>query len=535
MAEPVGEEMEFMPEHDMMELFEELSFSEKWRKVFDGLKMPPDSGEYKFARLQLLRLMAPISAVVVPILAIGIIAILAQFKPPPPPPVEVMIKEPDPVEELDDIEEIKEEPPEPPDPVEISEVIPDVDVEAPNPSPPVDFSPVPAKFDSVAQIKSPIIMKGILGSRSPGARGAARAAFGGNNATEGAVMRALRWLAHTQKTDGSWDGGAKGRYQKARTGMTGMGLLTFLAHGETPASEEFGSTVELAIEFLVGAQKGDGHFDHSDKHEYSMPIAAYALSEASALVRVSSITEAATKAIDAIVKGQHASGGWNYNLNDQNRDDTSYMGWCAQALKAGKMAGLDVEGLEAACKKSIDGFKKNAHPNGGFGYTGKGQGKLDGVGVLCMQLHGAGKEPEAVKGLENIKRTSLVDWDNPKGEIYFWYYNTQAMFHHGGADWKTWNKQFATTLVKNQTIIKKDSSGYVDHNGEPKDIGYWDGEAVKERHTAGPTQDTCLCALQLQVYYRYLPTYKAVGDVAPPPEEEEKKVEGEDVDVDIRI
>ena len=571
MEEHIGEELDFVPEYSMMELFDELSFSEKWSKVFAGLKMDKDSGDYKFAKLQLLRLMAPISAVVVPIIAIGVIAILAQIQPPPPPPVEIMIQEPDQVEELDDIEEIKEEPPEPPDPVEISEIIPDVDVVTDVPTPPTEFSPVPTEFDSVAMIKSPMIMKGILGSRNPGARGAARAMFGGNNATEGAVMRALRWLKHTQQEDGSWKGEAK-KYkaikkkpvppqteqaefskqrknaikaqEKARSAYTAMALLTFLAHGETPASPEFGFTVESAIGFLLDSHHS-GRFKHGDKNEYTLPIAAYALSEASALVRVSSIEEAATAAIRAIVKGQHGSGGWDYNLRGGDRDDTSYMGWCAQALKAAKMADLDVDGLEQACKKSIEGFKKNADPNGGFGYTdARAKNKLDGVGVLCMQLHGEGKSQEVIKGLKKIKKTSKVTWEMPKNgkkvtqQLYYWYYNTQAMFHAGGEYWKPWNKQFAKALVKNQVKVLKEVSGYTDHKSKPQDIGFWVSPMPAE-HTGGNTQDTCLCALQLQVYYRYLPTFKSIGDLAPPPdaedEEEEEKIEGKDVVVDIRI
>lgn len=41
------------------------------------------------------------------------------------------------------------------------------------------LSPTPAKFDSVAMVKSPVIMKGIYQSRSPGARGRAVTAYGG--------------------------------------------------------------------------------------------------------------------------------------------------------------------------------------------------------------------------------------------------------------------------------------------------------------------------------------------------------------------
>ncbi|UQT43167.1 hypothetical protein M5E88_10450 [Akkermansia muciniphila] len=53
---------------------------------------------------------------------------------------------------------------------------------------------------------------------------------------EEAVVKSLRWLKKQQNKDGSW-GGAPHNYKCA---MTGMALLSYLAHCETPLSEEFG-------------------------------------------------------------------------------------------------------------------------------------------------------------------------------------------------------------------------------------------------------------------------------------------------------
>ena len=52
MEEQFAEEVAEPRFHDMMELFDELTFSEKWKKVSEGLKMPKDSGEYKWAKFQ---------------------------------------------------------------------------------------------------------------------------------------------------------------------------------------------------------------------------------------------------------------------------------------------------------------------------------------------------------------------------------------------------------------------------------------------------------------------------------------------------
>ena len=501
----------------LLEMFDDMSFREKWRRVFTGLKQPKDSGEHKWAQFQLVRLMAPISAVVVPALLIGILMIFSAMEAPPLKEVQVQIMEPEEVKELEEIKEIIEPPPEPPEVTEV-DYTPDVTINAINPMPDTDFSPQPAQFDSVAIVKSPVIMKGILGSRSPGARGSALARFGGGGATEGAVMRALRWLKKNQEADGSWantSGSDKGsqRGEGANAAYTGFAILAYLAHGETPTgSEEFGPTIEKAIKWLVENQNPDGLWGAGGKGKsggkgYDDAIATYALAEAYGLTKVPDLKRAAEKSIEQIIKGQNKNGAWDYNFKVTDRNDTSVMGWCAQALKAANIANLSNEGISQGMKKAIDGFKVNQAPNGSFGYTSpkKGENGLSGVGVLCMQLLGASESPEVRKGLVFLESITC-DWKNPYGKkpIYYWYYITQAKFHAGGETWKNWNNQFAPALVNNQVIISK---AIADQHGAMQDIGYWDSPAAEELEKHARVMNTCLSTLMLEVYYRYLPTY----------------------------
>ena len=395
-------------------------------------------------------------------------------------------------------------------------------------------SPKPAEINSVAIIKSPIVMRGIVGSRSPGQRGKAISEYGGSSGGEETVMRALRWLKSQQLPDGSWPGQS--------TAMTGMALLCFLAHGETPNPDcvEFGPTVERGIRYLVENQGENGLFKSKDGNNYAHPIATYALCEAYTLTKVPMLKEAAEKALVHIVRGQHPNGGWDYNMRQTERDDTSYMGWCAQAVKAGHMAGdLEVPDLDKVYKNAVNGFKVNANPSGGFGYTDKSPTGLSGVGVLCMQLLGAANEPEVAATLSYLDEMtfSFEKWKN-KGfgasPVYYWYYITQAKFHAGKDRWSSWNKQFQPELIKRQVVIK---DAIADPEGKMRDIGYWDSPSDGEHGGGGGTpveairwadgnqiagkstlggrvQDTCLSALQLMVYYRYLPTFKTPEVVA---------------------
>jgi hypothetical protein len=367
-------------------------------------------------------------------------------------------------------------------------------------------------FEIATTVKSRLVMKGLYAGRTAGGRKGALGLYGkggaGGAATEAAVLRALRWLKKNQNEDGSWKG-------TAPPAMTAMALLAYLAHGETPQSPEFGNTVKKAIEWFILNQDANGMFKGRDGSNYSQPIAAYALCEAYGLTQHPSLKDTAVKAIMLVVKGQHASGGFNYGLEAvSERNDSSYMAWCCQALKAAKMAGLesDVPGLEPVIKKAIAGFKQNANPEGGFGYSGPGCGGLSGAGALCMQLLGAPRAAEVVntmKFLETCTFSFATPDQQPYGggsQVYYWYYITQAKFHHSPETFAAWNKMFSPELCKQQIIEKNAIEG---PDGKMVDIGHW-VSPVKNEHTGGVVQDTSLCTLMLEVYYRYLPSFKKI-------------------------
>jgi len=129
-------------------------------------------------------------------------------------------------------------------------------------------------------------MPGVYKSRAAVAGGSSGAiASGATAASERAVLNALRWLKSVQEEDGAWSlasgGGPVGKHSTGATpAMTGLALLAYLAHGETPNSEEFGPTVEKGLRWLQRAQESDGRFSGRDNHDYSHPIATFALCEA---------------------------------------------------------------------------------------------------------------------------------------------------------------------------------------------------------------------------------------------------------------
>ena len=508
-------------------MYTDANYWQRLIKMKNGLKSKSDTKEYKEAIIEMQRLSAPLIALLLPMFCVGLLILAGAAAKTNDRVIETQILE---VEEIKQLEEVKKDLEKPPE--QTTDVTVDVQVDAPNVSDakPTDtpMSPQPQTFDAVQIVKSPVILKNIYGStRNTGTRGAQMARFGGDKKTEDAVMRALRWLKKNQQANGSWK--AQG------IAMTGLAILTFLSHGEKPGeSEEFGPTIQKALEYLISQADGKGRFKGCDGHEYALAIATYAICEAYGMTMNPNVKGVAEKSLAVIIAGQNASGGWDYNVKQSDRDDTSFMGWCAQALKAGKMANLQVEGLEKATKLAIKGFKKNAGASGGFGYTSpSGNSGMTAVGTLCMQLLGASSDKEVKMSLD-VMDTWSPSYDEKQAAIggeslqYYFYYATQCKFHAGGRRWDAWNAMMKKIYVPAQKITPKESSGYVDHKGNAQDIGWWEN---RDKHTDRPVMDTCLAALQLMVYYRYLPTTSAAAIKV----EEEIKVlttDKEDIKVD---
>ena len=524
---------------ELMGLFNEKNYWQRLGMMFAGLGKPRDSRDYKIARTELQRQLAPAAAIIIPLVGIGLLAVFANASDREERMIETEIIQ---AEEVKDLEEIVHEDLLPDDiqPMDIT-FTPEIAMETPAPAVSEGpMSPQPATFDTVLKVRSPVILRNIYGStRSAGMRGQLIAGGGGNAATETTVMRALRWLKKKQNRDGSWP--------PNKNAMTALAVLCYLAHGEKPGtSEEFGETVQRGIEFLLGSQPASGKWPGNYEHY----IVTYALSEAYGMTMNPNVKSAVDRAVKLIIDGQHVTGGWDYGLAPGERDDTSVMGWAAQALKAAMMADFysDPEALLRASKLSVKGFQKNAHPDGGFGYTSPARGGLSSVGVLCMQFHGAGNYPEVKRTFENVLDTWDPVWNGSKPGLklaegekaatsgtvpgpstqYYYYYATQAMFQSGGSRWKKWNEKMWPEYVKAQFVEEK---AIADPRGEMQDIGWWenDDEAGSNQR---PVMDTCLAALQLMVYYRYLPTFKSI-DI---PEEVAATAEADtDIQVDINL
>lgn len=347
---------------------------------------------------------------------------------------------------------------------------------------------------------------------------------GGTPACETAVLQGLRWLKQNQNPDGSW-----GIHK--RPGLTGLALLAYFGHCETPASEEFGDSCTKAIAYLVnlGMKEGDEKTKFTLTEEaaektwpYENAIATYALAEAFTFckelkINIPNLEEVVLGAGQFIIDNQDVSGGWDYyyRMNDTS-PDVSHTGWHLQALKACSHTKLNFSGMQKAVDRALAFIQDCQDSQGGIGYTkrkkpitGLDYYSLTGKGLLCLQMWGRGDSANAKRALDYILANSKFDYEGADSDLYCHYYESQAMMWAGGQYWKQYNEMIRDELLQNQN---PDGSWKSPGENVPRinavlahyrdtfkgDLNFTNKDSAILR--------TSLCTLMLEVYYRFLST-----------------------------
>jgi hypothetical protein len=353
-------------------------------------------------------------------------------------------------------------------------------------------------------------LAGTFYGRSGSTREYALREGGGTGETEAAVARGLKWIArHQEVSSGRWmldSPRFKDRGTANDVAATAFGLLPLLgggkAHkllkGQKAEENPYDKVVLRGLNFLKGRQ--DAKTGEFGGGMYAHGLATIAICEAYGLTQDPNLRPFAQKAVNFIVKAQHASnGGWRYAPNQEG--DTSVTGWHVMALKSAQMAGLDVP--DTSMKLAIRYFNNcMSETDYGYGYVGKGSSPtMSAVGLLCRQyLQSWGPQKlEMIQGVKNHLSRVTPSKDNLKqiGGCYFYYYSTQVMHHYGGEAWTKWNLGMREALVKTQ--VKDDANKEVD--------GSWDSSGDPHGAAGGRLMTTSLNLLTLEVYYRYLPLY----------------------------
>jgi len=316
---------------------------------------------------------------------------------------------------------------------------------------------------------------------------------GGEDRAERAVRDGLEFLAGRQDPES----GAFGETYPA--GMTGLALLAYLGHCETPESARFGDVVVNAALYLMNrCLENDGRITNGDSghHEiYEHGIATYALAELYTMTKESGneiprLDSVLRKAVGVIVDAQMDGGGWSYGFSsEKGEEDMSVSGWQIQALKAAHNSGRNFPGLERALDDAVEEYLPSIQDSdGAFKYRPKdarGKKTLTGAALLGMQIWKGADSDVFERGFGYLRNQYTNP--SPGANYYAPYYNTQVFFLHEGKPWEEYNEQFQPRLLDAQNA----DGSWLSEGGR------WDDYQI---------MNTAWAILMLEVYYRYLPT-----------------------------
>ena len=347
------------------------------------------------------------------------------------------------------------------------------------------------------------------------------AAGGGSAGSEKAVGSALEWIAQHQCKDGHWSFNLNqcekcqgkcqnsGTRENANLGATAIALLPFLSSGNTPFKGKYHINVRMGLSWLLDQAKFENQMIsfRDGGNMYSHGMAALVLSETYAMMSKSerkrwpSIGTAVIMSTAYIGYAQStADGGWRYN--PKQAGDTSVTGWQIMALKSMTVEKKDIPWRKDVLKRALDFFKNvTAFENGSrYGYTDhlEGSNAMTAVGLLCrLYLDWKTDQMELLKGADFL----LSEGYDP-GNPYLTYYTTLLMYNIGGSRWTKWNN-----LVRDDLIARQEKQ---DH-----EKGSWYPSGDDSRgfcKVGGRLYVTALNCMSLQIYYRYLPLYKSLGE-----------------------
>lgn len=356
--------------------------------------------------------------------------------------------------------------------------------------------------------------------------------MGANEDSERAVELSLQWLAAHQHPKGYWSPiestlgrepeqlkglTVEDRHERERsglnadTGLTALAVLAFLGKGYTHEDNAFADNVDRGLRWLVAQQDSQGFLGGgANKYArmYCHGMATIALGEAYGMTKDRTLREPLVRAVQYILALQYPDGSWRYSdwrllKAEQRQGDMSMFGWQLMALKSAKTAGLDVpeESFQKAIKFLIamgDNTKsRGLSQSGGLASYRMGQGEqvkpsMTAESLFCKQMLGIRRTNrgslEAVEYLQkNLPARSRQD-------LYYWYYGTLAMYHHGGEAWQHWNQALRDNLVADQRT-DGDFAGSWNPRSPWGDYG-------------GRVFSTAVSTLCLEVYYRFLPLYQ---------------------------
>lgn len=308
---------------------------------------------------------------------------------------------------------------------------------------------------------------------------------------EQVYQRGLQFLATSQQADGSWPGDQQG------AGITGLCVMSFLAHGEDPNFGPYSQNIQRAVRNIIAQQSPTTGF--LGKTMYHHGFGMLALAEAYGAIDEQllwgglsppndrrSLGEALELAVRCAITAQKKNGvgGWRYSPQASDAD-TSVAGAVLMGLLAARNAGIEVP--DKTIDLGLAYFRARTQRSGGVDYSSSMGGFSDPMNrtAIATLVYAIGKQ----KGWKEYQATSKyiadrLDHRSSSHPAYFRYYMAQALFQSDVEAWKRWK-------VENNQLIQsmQRADGSMESN-------------------YGWPYGTAMSLLSLALEYRFLPIYE---------------------------
>lgn len=299
---------------------------------------------------------------------------------------------------------------------------------------------------------------------------------------EAAIDKGLRFLAKTQKADGTW----RSRFPVATSALA---LIAFMMRGHFPGEEPFGEEMERSLDYLLKESKvGGGYLGLT---MYSHGLATLALSELWGHTdRDDEVRKALKAAVDVILRSQDPSGGWRYHPRPSGAD-VSVTVMEVVALASARQAGILVP--DRTIERAIRYVKRCYQPqSGGFLYTPTSRNGQPGfartaAGTFALMMCGKHESSEVKGGIQYLNQQGNRKFRGGNHYFYAHYYAVQVMHQAGPDHFAKWYPQIRDVLVATQ-----------------KPDGSWKGGA----RDAGPVYAASMAVIILATPYRFVPAYQ---------------------------
>jgi hypothetical protein len=335
-----------------------------------------------------------------------------------------------------------------------------------------------------------------------------------------ALDRGLQWLERNQGPEGNWS--------TNHLALVSMGLLAFLADGNSPGMGRYGTAEKRALDYVLRNAKPSGLLNISGEHHdmYNHGLSTFVLGQAYGMTNDPRVGPALDRALKVIVRSQCLDGGWRYeswlerNYFRNNGNDLSLAVMQAKALRSAVDSGFEIPPgvIDLAIRDVREHYTMQRLPQdpgdlrelpeeeqkkreGRFTYNkGGGQQSLAmaAAGVVCLQEFAQYDDWRIPKNIDIIEAavrqmSNNGNPDDPPFDPYTMYYVAQALYQVGGEPWKR-----CYPLIRDRLISSQMREGNSENDGGWRASGHVGGKP-------GVLYQTAVACFVLAIPNRYLP------------------------------